>query len=259
MAKIKCLIVDDNIEMRSILRQSFLSGETVEVIGEAADGEEAVTMIDSLKPAIVILDIVMPKLDGFGVLDCYRNKAGRPKFLVLSALGQENFISRAFSLGADYFMIKPFQKDALESRIVYLAGENSEQRMTVFERRGESKGGYAQKTLDERIASIFITVGIPAHIKGYKFLREGIKMVVEAPDMINSITKKLYPSIAVRYDTTASKVERAIRHAIEVSWNRGKIENINNLFGLKVYSAHEKPTNGEFIALVADKMLIEGV
>ena len=114
------------------------------------------------------------------------------------------------------------------------------------------------RSLDERIANIFISVGIPAHIKGYQFLREAIKMAVDTPDIINNITKKLYPSIADKFDTSSSKVERAIRHAIEVAWNRGKIENINSIFGIKVYTANDKPTNGEFIALVADKMILEG-
>ena len=125
--------------------------------------------------------------------------------------------------------------------------------------KGDARNNYRVKTLDERVTCVFLIVGIPAHIKGYQFLREGIKMAIENPSIINSITKQLYPSIAEKYDTTPSKVERAIRHAIEVSWNRGKIENINSLFGLKIYASREKPTNGEFIALVADKMLIEGV
>ena len=115
-----------------------------------------------------------------------------------------------------------------------------------------------KRSLDERLSNIFITVGIPAHIKGYQFLREAVKMAIEEPEIINSITKQLYPSIADRFATSASKVERAIRHAIEVAWNRGKIENINNVFGIKIYDSNEKPTNGEFIALVADKMLMEG-
>ncbi len=115
-----------------------------------------------------------------------------------------------------------------------------------------------QKQLEEKISNIFITVGIPAHIKGYQFLREAIKLAVKQPEIINSITKELYPRVADQFSTSPSKVERAIRHAIEVAWNRGKIENINAVFGIKVYSNNEKPTNGEFIALVADKMLIEG-
>lgn len=115
------------------------------------------------------------------------------------------------------------------------------------------------KMLEERISNIFITVGIPAHIKGYTFLREAIKVSIDRPEIINSITKKLYPEIATKYNTSASKVERAIRHAIEVAWNKGKIENINQVFGIKVYGSNDKPTNGEFIALVSDKLLIEGI
>ena len=113
--------------------------------------------------------------------------------------------------------------------------------------------------LEQRITEIFMTVGIPAHIKGYQFLREAIKMAIDAPEIINSITKRLYPDVADHFQTSPSKVERAIRHAIEVAWNKGKIENINSLFGVKVYSSNEKPTNGEFIALVADKMMLENI
>lgn len=119
------------------------------------------------------------------------------------------------------------------------------------------KKSVSETTLDERISNIFVSVGIPAHIKGYQFLREGIKLAVDNPQIINSITKSLYPTIAQHFNTTASKVERAIRHAIEVAWNRGKIENINSIFGVRVYTSSEKPTNGEFIALLADKMLLE--
>ena len=154
-------------------------------------------------------------------------------------------------LGAVYYMAKPFNIDNLHKRLLDVAGlingENSSFQKT------------ASKELDEKITNIFITVGIPAHIKGYQFLREAIKMAIQEPEIINSITKRLYPNIAEKFDTSSSKVERAIRHAIEVAWNRGKIENINSLFGVKVYSDNEKPTNGEFIALVADKMLLEGV
>ena len=146
-------------------------------------------------------------------------------------------------------MLKPISYNILSKRIVDLFDGNG-QNMIISKADSE-------KEIEEKITNIFITVGIPAHIKGYQFLREAIKLAMENPDIINSITKKLYPSIAERYDTSASKVERAIRHAIEVAWNRGKIENINNIFGLTVYSNNEKPTNGEFIALVADKMLLD--
>ena len=144
-------------------------------------------------------------------------------------------------------MAKPFNSNVLLKRIKEID----------FGLSNNVQNKSKSKQLDEKITNIFITVGIPAHIKGYQFLREAIKMAISNPEIINSITKKLYPSIAEKFDTSSSKVERAIRHAIEVAWNRGKIENINSLFGVKVYSDNEKPTNGEFIALVADKMLLE--
>lgn len=151
--------------------------------------------------------------------------------------------------GASYFLAKPFDYNTALKVINDFSNPRPVQRSQVNVRKN--------KTLDERIANLFISVGIPAHIKGYQFLREAIKMTIETPEIINSITKQLYPGIAQRYQTSASKVERAIRHAIEVAWNRGKIENINNVFGIKIYAPNEKPTNGEFIALVADKLLLE--
>ena len=154
-------------------------------------------------------------------------------------------------MGAKYYCIKPFDLKTLKERLHDVINPEQAHSNTFF-------NGKANNQIEEKITNIFITVGIPAHIKGYQFLREAIKLAIANPEIINSITKKLYPTIAEKYDTSASKVERAIRHAIEVAWNRGKIENINNLFGIKVYSSNEKPTNGEFIALVADKMLIEG-
>ena len=185
----------------------------------------------------------MPRLDGYGVLE----KIGRERrVIVMSALSSGSFVTKAIDLGAKYFLMKPFRFQQLEARIVECMKSSAAVRIK-------------NKSLEEKITNIFITVGIPAHIKGYQFLREAIKMAIDNPDVINSITKRLYPEVARRFDTSPSKVERAIRHAIEVAWNRGKIENINSLFGVRVYSHNEKPTNGEFIALVADKMLLESV
>jgi len=224
---------------------SFNGSDEFECIGATSDGEIALREIRSSMPDIVIMDILLSNMDGFSLLSAINSLPYRPKTIVVSALNRDNIIERAIKSGATYYMIKPVGMKALHDRIRELA-------------RGEFKG-VSNRNLDERISNIFITVGIPAHIKGYQFLREAIKIVVETPDVINSITKKLYPSIAERFDTSASKVERAIRHAIEVAWNRGKIENLNSLFGVKIYTSNDKPTNGEFIALVADKMLIEGV
>ncbi len=200
---------------------------------------------------LIICDILLHNSDGFDLLEKLKQNSIKTKLLILSAVSGDVFVQKAMMLGADYYMIKPYNFNVLIARIMEMFDNDTHT-------TGEVDKTPALKNIDSRLSNIFITVGIPAHIKGYQFLREAIKMAIESPDIINSITRKLYPSIAEKFDTSSSKVERAIRHAIEVAWNRGKIENINNLFGIKVYSDNEKPTNGEFIALVADKMLIEG-
>ena len=171
-----------------------------------------------------------------------------PKIIFISNLSHSGFVSKAKKEGASYFMVKPITPQNLEQRLLELAKQNNNVNV-------ESQ---AEKQLDEKISNIFISIGIPAHIKGYQFLREAVKLAVEEPEIIGSITKRLYPAIAEKFETSSSKVERGMRHAIEVAWNRGKIENINSLFGLRIYSSNEKPTNGELIALIADKMLMEG-
>lgn len=245
MAKARVLIADDNKEYTQMISKELEN--TFEVVGIAENGIEAIEMIKYSKPDVILLDIIMPELDGYGVLSNidYSMYEKRPKIIVISQLVGDAFIMKAMDYGASYYMLKPVKTEILIDRIKELT-EDSRQSRKV------------NKGMDEKIANIFLSVGIPAHIKGYQFLREAIKMAIDDPDIINSITKRLYPSIAKIYDTSASKVERAIRHAIEVAWNRGKIENINSIFGIKVYSSNDKLTNGEFIALVADKMLIEG-
>ena len=216
-------------------------------IAFSCNGIDARKHIEDTDVDVVITDLVMTGEDGFALIEKYKNK----KFIVASNLKSEVFIIKALELGASYYLIKPVEFAVLEQRINQLVDKQPTGNKVVFRK------SVSDKTLDERISNIFVSVGIPAHIKGYQFLREGIKLAVDNPAIINSITKSLYPTIAQRYETSASKVERAIRHAIEVAWNRGRIENINSLFGVKVYSSSEKPTNGEFIALLADKMLLE--
>ena len=267
MQKISVFVIEDNEQLCQNICDYFKDSQTVEVIGTSNDGLDGAAKIQSLNPDVVLLDIVLPGIDGFGVLECIAMFEKRPKIIMISALAQDTFVNKALRLGADYYLVKPFDFSSLTSRIVefFKKDEKHIQQKITTENFGdyktiEAEKRYArQKSLEERITNVFMIVGIPAHIKGYQFLREAIKLAVDTPEIINSITKKLYPAIAERYDTSSSKVERAIRHAIEVAWNRGKIENINNLFGVMVYSSNDKPTNGEFIALVADKMLIEGV
>ena len=250
IVKTRLLIVDDSSDTIDNIKARILKEEDFEVVGTAQNVQDAYKLIEDKKPDLVITEIVLKGEDGFELIERTNKSNIAVKFFVLSSLSQEVFVEKAMQLGAVYYMAKPFSMDNLVKRLIDAAAplDVSTKQTKVISRE-----------LDEKITNIFITVGIPAHIKGYQFLREAIKMAIAEPEIINSITKKLYPNIAQKYDTSSSKVERAIRHAIEVAWNRGKIENINSLFGVKVYSDNEKPTNGEFIALVADKMLLEGV
>lgn len=240
------LIADDNITLCNGIRDFINEKDGFEVVAVAHNGIDAIRLIELNAPDFVLLDIVMPELDGFGVLSALQNK--RCVVIMMSQLATDGFVQKSMQYGASYFLAKPFDYNTL----LKVLSDFSMPRPIPLQTSTKKN-----KSLDEKIANLFISVGIPAHIKGYQFLREAIKMTIETPEIINSITKKLYPGIAERYQTSASKVERAIRHAIEVAWNRGKIENINNIFGIKIYAPNEKPTNGEFIALVADKLLLE--
>jgi len=256
----KIVVVDSNESFCQGLKDYFLeSKQDLRVVASFGNIVDAVEYISDNVVDIVICDIVIPNADGYDLINEIKSLGleHEPKVVVASALTGEGFIQKAFNMGVAYYMLKPINYELLEDRLVDICKDefaNTNKPAVANTTLTKPKS----KQLDERITNIFITVGIPAHIKGYQFLREAIKMAIDSPEIINSITKKLYPSIADKFDTSASKVERAIRHAIEVAWNRGKIENINNLFGIRVYGNNEKPTNGEFIALVADKMLIEG-
>ncbi len=246
MNKISVILADEDQNVLNSLVRNF-TDEKFEVVATTSSGDELTNLVFKHNPDIVVMDIVLQNCDGFKVLEKIKNHS--TKTIIHSSLSIDGFINKAISLGAKYYCIKPFDIETLKERA---------QDILQPEQVNNKIHAKASNQIEEKITNIFITVGIPAHIKGYQFLREAIKLAIANPEIINSITKKLYPTIAEKYDTSASKVERAIRHAIEVAWNRGKIENINNLFGIKVYSSNEKPTNGEFIALVADKMLIEG-
>lgn len=237
------LLANENSEELSEISKKL----NIESIDMATSGVEAVEFLSKKTYDLIISDIVLPGIDGFEVIEKAKQLNKATKIIVISALSSETFIKKATNLGASYYMLKPISLDVLSKRVNDLFEE-----MTSF-----APVSKTNREIEEKISNIFITVGIPAHIKGYQFLREAIKLAMDNPEIINSITKKLYPSIADKFETSASKVERAIRHAIEVAWNRGKIENINSIFGLTVYSNNEKPTNGEFIALVADKMLLD--
>lgn len=259
------MIAAEGREITKLIETTFAKESEFEIVAKLTKGEEVVEQVIKQAPDIIILDLILPGKDGFTILEELKEKNIKTRVIVVSAMSQEIFITRSIELGASYYLIKPFDAEVLLNRTkMVLLKKDGEKLLTEQSLQSDIEAVVPRvknsklRALEEKITNIFITVGIPAHIKGYQFLREAIKLAVDNPEIINNITKKLYPSIADRYATSSSKVERAIRHAIEVAWNRGKIENINSLFGVKVYSNNDKPTNGEFIALVADKMLLEG-
>lgn len=253
MEEIRVMLVDDNAELRKCVRDFVNKQEDMTVTAECANGLEALEQLGKSRADVVVLDIIMPQMDGYSFMEEVRRQQPEhaPQMIVVSALGRDDFITRAVEAGARFYMIKPFETAALVSRIREVCGQ------TAAPEGLRVMGPGREPSLDEKLAGLFLTIGIPAHIKGYQFLREAVKMVVENPDVINRITKELYPGIARRFGTSASKVERAIRHAIEVAWSRGRIDTLNKAFGCKVAVREDKPTNGEFIAMIADKMALE--
>lgn len=240
--------------------ESYVSAQDdMEVIGVAYNGQECLNLLKEKNPDVLVLDIIMPHLDGLAVLEKLRgmDKPKQPNVIMLTAFGQEDVTKKAVDLGASYFILKPFDMENLTSHIRQVSGKQSalvKRPMPPF--RSATVDG-KPKNLDASITSIIHEIGVPAHIKGYMYLREAISMVYNDIELLGSITKVLYPDIAKKYNTTASRVERAIRHAIEVAWSRGNIESISSLFGYTVSMSKAKPTNSEFIAMVADKLRLE--
>jgi two-component system response regulator (stage 0 sporulation protein A) len=264
--KISVLIADDNKEFGEILGEYLNDQEDIQVVGVAKDGLEAFDMISNKQPDVAVLDVIMPHLDGLGVLEKinYSQIKKKPMCIMLSAVGQDKITQKAIALGAQYYVVKPFDMDILAQRIkelkefqrpgaVIRQNVNTDNRVSYINITSKNP----ERNLEAEVTNIIHEVGVPAHIKGYQYLRDAIMMVVKDIDVINSITKLLYPSIARQYNTTPSRVERAIRHAIEVAWSRGQIETIDSIFGYTVNLGKGKPTNSEFIAMIADKLRLE--
>lgn len=265
--KIRVLVADDNKEFAATLISYLSKEEDMEVVDIARDGNEAFEKIVSNKPDIVLLDIIMPHLDGLGVLEKLNETSmeKKPMCIILSAVGQDKITQKAINLGAQYYIVKPFDIEILVKRIKELKYFQPSQYKNNFISR-EIKAQYIdispenkknEENLEALVTNVIHEVGVPAHIKGYQYLREAIIMVVNNIDIINQITKQLYPEIAQKYGTTPSRVERAIRHAIEVAWGRGQTETVESIFGYTVSAAKGKPTNSEFIAMIADKLRLE--
>jgi two-component system response regulator (stage 0 sporulation protein A) len=249
--KIRVAIADDNREFVSIIQEYLNQQPDIDLVGVAYNGEEILTIIEEKKPDVVILDIIMPHLDGIGVLERINDSNGRrPKIIMLTAFGQESITQRVVELGADYYILKPFNMDVISSRIRQLASTITSQRPVVAQ-------ALKARPIDLEVTNIIREIGIPAHIKGYQYLRDAIMMIIAEIELLGAVTKVLYPMIAEKYSTTPSRVERAIRHAIEVAWGRGNMEMINRIFGYTIKLEKGKPTNSEFMAMIADKLRME--
>ncbi|SFR67336.1 sporulation transcription factor Spo0A [Anaeromicropila populeti] len=261
MSKIKVAVVDDNETTVETLVEILKHDDDIEVVGTAYDGLGALAIIKEKEPDVMLLDLIMPKLDGLGVLEKVSSSdeyKKRPNFIVVTAVSTEHITENAFELGAGYYIIKPFEPSTILARVKQIKHENvnkfvKPKRTSIY----ESKPVSYEHNLESDVTNIIHEIGVPAHIKGYQYLRDAIMMSVNDGEMLNSITKLLYPSIAKQHKTTPSRVERAIRHAIEVAWSRGKMDTIDELFGYTVSNGKGKPTNSEFVALIADKIRLE--
>lgn len=234
----------------------------MEVCGVAHNGTEVLNLVRDTQPDVLVLDIIMPVLDGLGALERLSEVTIHPpKVIMLTAFGQESVTRRAVELGVSYFILKPFDMPVLAERIRQVMFEApapvAATSQAVVAQMPAAPTPPSRRSIDAQITQIIHEIGVPAHIKGYHYLREAIGIVYEDVEILGSITKVLYPKIAQRFKTTPSRVERAIRHSIEVAWGRGNMEAIRRVFGYTVSASKTKPTNSEFIAMIADKLRME--
>lgn len=252
-------IADDNERILDLLGDVIDSDKDLNLVGKANNGEDAYELIRQKQPDVVLLDLIMPKMDGLSVMEQVnhdREIRKHPNFIVITAIGQERITEDAFKKGANYYILKPFNNEMVLNRI---KGARQMLKHEINIRKGDQgePEQLSRASLETRVTDMIHEIGIPAHIKGYHYLRDAIIMAVEDMDVLNAITKILYPTVAKNHQTTASRVERAIRHAIEVAWSRGKLDTLDELFGYTVSNGKGKPTNSEFIALIADTIRLE--
>ena len=238
------LLADANEEFRGMLREVIEKTEEFAVVGSTGDGTEALQILEQQKPDVAVIDVVLPGTDGLGILRRLKEQEARTKVIMLSAFCTDQVVAEAMNLGATYFLPKPCEAQTLLDRMNTAFGQPA----TPEERA---------VALKNRVTAVIHEIGVPAHIKGYQYLREAIIIAVNDLEVINAVTKVLYPAVAKRFATTPSRVERAIRHAIEVAWDRGDLETLQKYFGYTVSNAKGKPTNSEFIAMIADRLTLE--
>lgn len=258
---VKILIADDNAEFANSLKKSLEEEADIKVVGIASDGIEALDMIRKTEPDIITLDIVMPNLDGIGVLNKMQemSPAKRPYTIVITGAYKESIISMCMQGGADYYMLKPCDPEILIERVRSMCRPVHHAQLPVVRSLDESEMDEKtlRRSIEINVTNIIHSVGVPANIKGYQYLRDAIIMAICEADLINAVTKQLYPRVAANHKTSPSRVERAIRHAIEVACMRGNEEVLYRLFGYTVDNSKGKPTNSEFIAMIADKLRLE--
>ena len=241
------MVADASEEFRRIFAAALAEEIDLELVGETGDGEEVLRLVREKAPDVLVMDLVLTGMDGLEVLQALSEAEARPRVLVLSSFARGNMAELAAQVGAEYYMMKPCRIPALLERVRQMAGPAQD-------------GGdedEREQSLESTVTSIIHEIGVPAHIKGYQYLREAIMIAVKDMDVINAVTKILYPEVAKRFGTTASRVERAIRHAIEVAWDRGDLETLQKYFGYTVSNAKGKPTNSEFIAMIADRLQLQ--
>ena len=258
MGEISVAIADDNERILDLLGEIVCSDKELNLVGKVNNGEEMCQLIKEKQPDVVLLDLIMPKVDGLSVMDRINSDTEmkrHPDFIIVTAVGQERITEDAFKKGASYYIMKPFDNEVILDRIKS-AGHSTHRDIRVRPVEN-AKGTGTEMHLEARVTDMIHEIGIPAHIKGYHYLRDAIIMAVEDMDVLNAITKILYPTVAKMHQTTSSRVERAIRHAIEVAWSRGKLDTLDELFGYTVSNGKGKPTNSEFIALIADTIRLE--
>ncbi len=245
----KILLADAGEDYRRVLAETLSQEADIQLMGQTGDGQELLQMVEQYKPDLIVMDVILSQMDGVEVLQTLNEMAPeeRPKVLVISALARGTMAELAVRYGADHYMTKPCRGEVVCERIRQLTG---------LDREG-GQDGERQYSMESRVTAIIHEIGVPAHIKGYHYLREAILYCIDNMEAINAVTKILYPEVAKRYNTTPSRVERAVRHAIEVAWDRGDLETLQKYFGYTVSNVKGKPTNSEFIAMISDKLRLQ--
>ena len=268
---LKIVVMDDNLQFVSVLENYLQEKSDIQVVGTASDGWRGLELIEAYQPDVVLLDMIMPRLDGLGVLDRLQVLRNRPKVIMLTAYFNENIMQRAMMKGASDYLIKPFELEGIYERIKDVASQKAVTYPDMVYETGNRMGNMAfaesasvyqasriltprRKPMEVEVTALLHDMGVPAHVKGYQYLRDAILRALSDESLANNITKELYPKVAAKYNTSPDRVERAIRHAIELAWVRGNVDLMTEYFGYTINLQKGKPTNAEFIAMVSDRI-----